>query len=322
MTKAPREAVPVGKGRKGLGMGKVAILLVLAVSAAAVVPALQRAREAANGQLDGRKAFTILQSQCDLGPRPPGTAAHLATRNYLMTELRKVTDTAETQAFAGTYNGKPIQMWNLVGTLNPDAKRKIMLCAHWDTRPTADEEALPEDRQKPILGANDGASGVAVLLELARVLKLKRPQVGIIFCLLDGEDVGPGVSNMFLGASYYAKHPIPSKPERAILIDMIGDSDLRIPQEPYSLNNDREMVQTVWKAAKTLGFSQQFPEETQTPVLDDHTKLQDGGIPSIDLIDFTYPAWHTLQDTPDRCSARSLETVGKVLEKVARELKP
>lgn len=304
-------------------MLKVAIPLALAL--AAIIPggsALQRARMASEGQISGARAFRHLQAQCDFGPRPPGSDAHVKTRDYLLQELRKVADRVALQPFTGTYAGKTVQMWNVLGVINPDARRKIMVCAHWDTRPTADQERNAEDRQQPILGANDGASGVAALLELARVLKQKRPQVGVVVAFWDGEDLGPSVDNMFLGARYFAAHPGAYKPERAILLDMIGDADLRIPRESYSLNSDRAMVETVWSAARQLGFSKEFPDTSQGYVQDDHIALHEGGIPAIDLIDFTYPPWHTLRDTPDKCSPRSLELVAKVLEKVLREQTP
>jgi glutaminyl-peptide cyclotransferase len=142
--------------------------------------------------------------------------------------------------------------------------------------------------------------------------------------LFDGEDVGPRTDNMFLGAKYFAKNMGAYRPDKMILVDMIGDANLHIYKEMYSLNSDRALVDKVWSTAARLGYGAQFPNESGTAILDDHIPMQQAGVPSIDLIDFQYPDathryWHTLADTPDKCSAASLEAVGRTLQAVVME---
>jgi Zn-dependent M28 family amino/carboxypeptidase len=182
-------------------------------------------------------------------------------------------------------------------------------------------EIDPEKKKQPIPGANDGASGVAVLLELARQFAAKPPPVGVQIVLFDGEDYGPGNDRMYLGARYYAKRPARPKPEYAILIDMIGDKDLQIWREQYSENNAPEINDKVWKAAEALG-AKAFQPGLKHTITDDHLPLQEAGFKAIDLIDFDYGPWHTLDDTPEKCSPASLRTVGEVLAKVVYDEKP
>ncbi len=274
------------------------------------------------GSFSGDRAFALLKRQCDFGPRPVGTVAHEKLRASLLDSMKAVTDKAALQDFDWTRRGKKYRLSNIIGVLNPTATPKLMISAHWDTRPTSDQDKDPANRSKPILGANDGASGVAVVLELARVLKAKRPAIGVIFMLFDGEDVGPDVGNMFLGAKYFAKNMGDYRPERMILVDMIGDSDLQIYKELNSLSSDRDTVTKVWDAAGQLGYRAQFPNSSKWNIEDDHIPLQEAGVPSIDLIDFDYPYWHTQADTVDKCNAASLQTVGRTLEAVIRNWKP
>ncbi len=187
-----------------------------------------------------------------------------------------------------------------------------MLCAHWDTRPFADKDPNLDNRDKPIPGANDGASGVAALIELARVFDIVAPPVPIVFVLFDGEDWGKTTANMFHGSRYYARNITPAKPRYAILLDMVGDADLSIPIEPTSMKAAPELMRDLWTTAQDMGVTQ-FSARTGPAISDDHLLLIKGGIPAIDLIDFDYAPWHTLEDTPDKCSAESLQAVGSVL---------
>ncbi len=265
---------------------------------------------------DGRRAFADLEKQVSFGPRVPGTQAHLQCRDWLMTELEKSADRVELQTFTQVVNGKSLRLYNIFGIFNENAPRRIMLCAHWDTRPTADEELDPANRRKPILGANDGASGVAVLLELARQFKAKRPQVGVIIAFWDGEDYGPDVNTMLLGSRYFAKNMGKLRPTYGILLDMVGDKDLQIYKETNSVYAAPEMVEKVWRIAGELGYRKYFPNAQKYAITDDHVPLIEAGVPCIDLIDFDYPYWHTLQDTVDKCSAQSLQVVGEVVAAV------
>jgi Zn-dependent M28 family amino/carboxypeptidase len=206
-------------------------------------------------------------------------------------------------------------MWNVVGEQNwKNAKVRVVLLAHWDTRPTADMEPEPADRRKPIIGANDGASGVAVLLELMRVMKGRNPDLGIQYLFVDGEDLGPDLDEMFLGARHYVKNLPSPRPQYGILLDMIGDKDLTVPIEYNSYVAARSVVNALYRHAATVDLKAAFPNVVGQAIDDDHLSLIAAGIPTVDLIDFTYPSWHTLQDTPDKCSPESLGKVGKLLE--------
>lgn len=302
-------------------------------------------------EFDGQRAMDSLKKQVSFGPRVPATVAHDACRDYLVGALKPNVDSVQIQHFQWTRRivpsryreslklpaGYPVPktttypMDNIVAVVKgTDGKDpELLLCAHWDCRPTADNEANVADRMKPIDGANDGASGAAVLVELARVLHEKRPVKGVILALFDGEDLGPDVANMLLGAAYYAKHPLPTKPKEAILLDMIGDADLAIYKEGYSADAARDLNDTVFKTAIRLGYTRQFHDEIKLTIEDDHMPLILNGIKAIDLIDFDYPDsnnmattyWHTLKDTPDKCSATSLEAVGRTLAAVVYERK-
>jgi glutaminyl-peptide cyclotransferase len=270
---------------------------------------------------DATRAFADLEKQVAFGPRVPNTEGHAKCRDWILEELKKSFGNAERQDFSVTYEGKTLKMSNLYARINPEAKKQIMFCAHWDTRPTADMEIDPAKQKKPIPGANDGASGVATLLEVARVFAAKKPDVGVQIVFFDGEDYGPGIERMFLGAKKWAKSPALPKPDYAILIDMIGDKDLTIPREEQSQMVAPLVNAKVWKAAQELKIVA-FVDRVGQPVLDDHIPLQEAGWQAIDLIDFDYGPWHTLDDTPDKCSPQSLKAVGDVLAKVAYDEKP
>ena len=259
-----------------------------------------------------------LRKQVAFGPRVPGTKSHDECRDWLKAELTKSCDAVFLQPFTHKWskNGKVLPMDNIVGEVNwKDATIRVALVAHWDTRPTADQEYDAERAAKPIPGANDGASGVAVLLELARNLKALPldKSIGVRFVLVDGEDVGPGLDEMFLGASYYAKSS-GRKGDYGILLDMIGDKDLRVPKEPNSNQLAPKLTTALYEHAKAVGLGSTFPDTFQSEIYDDHLSLNAAGIPTVDLIDFTYPYWHTLEDTVDKCSPTSLQKVGKLLE--------
>jgi glutaminyl-peptide cyclotransferase len=207
-----------------------------------------------------------------------------------------------------------LHLTNILGIINPAAKKKIMLFTHWDTRPTADNDL--EHPAWPIIGADDGASGTAVLLELARILHEKRPNVCVELLFVDGEDWGPKDDKMYLGARHFAADPGPYRPDFAILLDMIGQKNLTIHRELTSQGLHPELNDMVWDAAAALGYSAEFANDVRWQITDDHDAFNDAGIPAIDLIDFDYPYWHTMQDTADKCSPQSLKIVGDVMAKV------
>ncbi len=284
-------------------------------------------------QFDAEKAFAHLEKQCSFGPRNPNSDGHRKCLNYMTEELKKYSEHVRHQTFI--YRDKKdtsivLNGANVIASFNlkPKKQKRIMLCAHWDTRPWAEKDPIPENRSKPILGANDGASGVAVLLEIARLLHQQPPDIGVDLVLFDIEDYGdqgyesnPDSLNPYcIGSEYFAKNNKNYFPEYAILLDMIGDKQLDLPIEGHSFQNAKQVVNKVWDKAKDLG-KKAFRKSVEDYIIDDHIPLQKIGIPAIVLIDFNYPDdrhsyWHTHQDTPDKCSPESLKEVGDVIIRV------
>ena len=206
-------------------------------------------------------------------------------------------------------------MTNVVASFSLQKTERILLCAHWDSRPWADQDPNSENRDQPVLGANDGASGVAVLLEVARHIQLAEPKYGVDIVLFDGEDSGlPGQPDSYaLGAQHFAKNKdFRYRPKFGILLDMVGDKDLQIYQEENSVNYAPQVVERIWNRAQGLGSSSFFASSGYQ-VTDDHLPLLNVGIPCVNLIDFDYEYWHTLADTPDKCSPESLAEVGRLI---------
>jgi Zn-dependent M28 family amino/carboxypeptidase len=246
------------------------------------------------------------------------TEGHQKCSDYIVAELKKSCDEVSTQPLEHlwTTTGKTVKMWNIIGSQNwKTASTRVVLFAHWDTRPTAEQDPNLENRSKPIPGANDGASGVAVLLELARVLKQTKPNLGVMYVMTDGEDLGPGLEEMFLGARYWALHLPTPKPQYGILLDMIGQKNVHVPMEPNSMHYAGNFMVDFYRFAQKIGLGDAFPMEEGPEIEDDHLSINDAGVPTIDLIDFDYmPYWHTLVDTPDKCSPDSLGKIGKMLQ--------
>jgi glutaminyl-peptide cyclotransferase len=272
-------------------------------------------------QFDGKRAFDLLVAQTNFGPRVPNTDPHRICLNFLHTQLQNFADTTYLQPFTHKgYDGKTLYLTNVIASWNVRAARRILLCTHWDSRPWADQDPDPKNRAQPVPGANDGASGVAVLLEIAHHLNKQSPLIGIDVVLFDGEDYGKehDLNNFLLGSKYFAKHkPFPYTHEFGILLDMVGDAQLEIPKERNSVHYAPDIVNLVWSIARDIG-STAFVDMIGSDVYDDHVPLNEAGIKTIDIIDFNYPDethryWHTLEDTPDKCSPESLEQVGNVL---------
>lgn len=267
---------------------------------------------------DGNSAFNFLTEQTNFGPRNPNSIGHQKCLMYLNDEVKKYADSVVLQPFSHSGYGELLRLTNVFASFKPDAKKRILLVAHWDTRPRAEEDPNPANRAKPIIGANDGASGVAVLLELAKMFKSSPPPIGVDILLTDGEDYGDSRKDKnddlyFLGAKYFAKTKSTEyTPEFGILLDMIGDRDLQIPMEQFSMDYAPHVMDLIWTTADDIGIPQ-FVRIPGERVSDDHLALNEAGIPTVDLIDFDFPSWHTLADTPDKCSPESLEAVGKVL---------
>ena len=265
-----------------------------------------------DGTFNAKRAFAYLKKQCEFGPRVPGTTIHQETGVYLFKELEKYADAVVFQPFEFQHQDRTIEMNNILARFGKGSGGKILLAAHWDTRPFADRDPDPVNRNTPILGANDGASGVAVLLEIARVLKSRPPPTQVIIVLFDGEDYGRTVATMFLGSTYFAKNMGRWEADFGILLDMVGDRSLELPMEGYSWNAARDLTEAIWRRAEELGLPA-FLRRLGPAIMDDHLPLIQAGVPTINIIDFDYPHWHTVEDTPDKCSAESLEIVGRLV---------
>jgi len=271
---------------------------------------------------DGNRAYSYILEQCDLGPRSPGFEGHIKFENYLLDFFEKLNMEVKTQNFRyfnlllnQEMNGK-----NYYVSLNPEISNRILLGAHWDTRSFADEETDVEKRKQPVVGANDGASGVAVLMEIANNLS-NDSSVGVDLVFFDAEDVGiKGNSETFAeGSKYFSRNmPLKIKPEKAIIVDMVGDKRLNLPIERYSFQKNKKFVLELWGLAERLGLKS-FSKMIKYEIYDDHIPLNDiAKIPAVDIIDFDYPNefynyWHTTEDTPDKCSPQSLAQVGVLL---------
>lgn len=276
---------------------------------------------------DGANAFRYLTDQVNFGPRVSGTKAHDLCRDYLVREMQKSAEAVNLQPFTiRGYDGSSIHYSNIISSFNLKATTRILLLAHWDSRPWADEEADSSLWSQPVPGANDGASGVAVLLEIARHLKASPPGVGVDILFTDGEDYGRhnDRAGFLHGARHFASNLPPGyRPVFGILLDMVGDASLVLPREQHSIDFAPDVVDLVWSTAARLGYTQ-FVDAAQGRVTDDHLPLNAAGIRTIDIIDFDYPDesnryWHTLEDTPDKCSPESLEAVGSVVMTVVYE---
>jgi hypothetical protein len=273
----------------------------------------------------GQRSFEYLQKQVSFGPRVPGTDNGAICRKYFREFLGNLGARIDMVSFLhiDKITGKEIPMINIIAHFRgKDANANTYLfAAHYDSRPRAEYDPDSTKRNMPIDGANDGASGIAVLMELANLISVKPPRANIDFALLDGEDWGlPGDHDeYFLGSKEFIKRSIKEKYKFVIVIDMIGDSDLKIYREEYSSRYSLELTNLIWNKAKKLGVNA-FVDSIGYAILDDHISFMTIGLPSAVIIDFNYPYWHTTSDTPDKCSPKSLEAVGRVLTAIIYEL--
>ena len=273
-------------------------------------------------KFDKDNAFRYLVEQCEFGPRNPNSNGYKQCLNYLQNTLAGFADTILLQPFVldDLVNEENYDLTNIIARFKMDEPEQLLIGAHWDTRPWADEDPDPEKRNDPIIGANDGASGVAVILELARIFNASPPPIGVTLVLFDGEDMGrSGIPKSYAqGSLAFAKDLPIEKPDEAIILDMIGDAELHIPIERYSYQQNKKLVKKLWGLAKVLRLDA-FESRIVHTIYDDHVPLWvEAKIPAIDIIDFNYPNsyanyWHTTQDLPENCSAESLGQVGTLL---------
>ena len=253
---------------------------------------------------DGQHAFRDVETQVAFGPRVPGSDGHAKIREWMGQELTKAGWQVEVQESEAL--GHPIK--NVIAKRS-DESPQIIIGAHYDSRIFADHDPDPSQHTNYVPGANDGASGVAVLLELARILPEDTPPIWL--ALFDAEDNGDIEGwDWILGSGDFVRNNS-IQPRAVIVLDMIGDADLNIYKER---NSNPALTDEIWATAKNLGYENKFIPQYKYSMLDDHTPFLQAGMPAIDIIDFDYSYWHTTQDTPDKVSAESLQAVGETLQ--------
>ena len=289
---------------------------------------------------NGDSAYYFVKKQCDFGPRVPGTAAHQQCAEWFVETLSNYADTVFVQEFkTRVYDGKVFDGQNIIATFNPNAKKRIIIAAHWDSRPFADNDPDEKNRQTPIDGANDGASGCGIMMEMARVMKSHRidPQIGIDLIFFDLEDYGaPKWADESLhddlawglGSQYWSKKPHVSgyTAYYGILLDMVGAANPRFPKEYYSQTNAAWVLNKVWRTARDMGYDEAFTNELGDPINDDHIyMIHYAGIPAIDIIHLVgdedrtscfFKHWHTVNDNIEQIDVKTLQMVGNVVMQV------
>jgi hypothetical protein len=303
------------------------VRLVTALAGLLVAACGARGKAAAH-EFDGARAFTYLEQQVRFGPRIPGTAAHDSTGDWILARLRERADTVIVQDIQHPLaGGQTLHLRNFLARFRPAEAERVLYLAHWDTRPRADQSANLAAQRLPVPGANDGASGVAVLLGVADALKAKPSTVGVDLLFVDGEDYGDfsDSSAVLIGSRWFAAHqPAGYPPLFAVLFDMVGDRDLHLPYEQNSQGFAPEVVDRVWSVADSLGYGSVFVRRPGPSLIDDHTALQHADVHAIDVVDFDYGPnngyWHTTDDTLDKVSAQSLQIVGDVAVALVRSV--
>jgi hypothetical protein len=279
--------------------------------------------------IDGKRAFSYLKQLCDLGPRPSGSEAMQKQQALVREHFEKLGGKVTMQPFRAKdpLGGEPVSMANMIVEWHPDRQERVLLVAHYDTRPLPDRDPDPvQQRVGKFVGANDGASGTALLMELAHLMAEFDGPIGVDFLLVDGEELVyiEGRDPYLLGSTWFAQQYQRNPPEHryrwGVVLDMVGDESLQLYQEQNSVTwrDTRPLVKEIWNTAARLSVKEFIPR-ARHEVRDDHLPLRNiAKIPTCDVIDFDYPAWHTTQDTPQRCSPTSLAKVGWVVYEWAR----
>jgi glutaminyl-peptide cyclotransferase len=297
--------------------GTLLALVLMGFSCAGDAPAIK--------EFDGPAGMRYIEQQLGFGPRIPGTAGHERMGDWLDSTLKARADTLVVQDWKHvTLQGDTLRLRNFIARFNPFARQRVLYLAHWDTRPASGPDSAL-DYAKPVPGANDGGSGVAVLLGVADRLKAQPPDVGVDLLFVDGEDYGifSDSVDVLIGSTYYAKNLVSGpRPEFAVLFDMVADKDLKIYMESNSSIGAPQVVDRVWTTAEELGYTAYFDRRARHTLMDDHIPLQRAGISAIDVVDFDYGPghsyWHTPSDTIDKVSGESLKIVGDVAVAVIR----
>ena len=264
---------------------------------------------------DSSRAYNYILQQCEFGPRYPGSKGHQQCKEFLFSELSKYSNETIINAhkIVDPLTSDSVEIYNIFGRINPEKDNRVLLIAHWDTRRFADKDLNSENHTKPVLGANDGASGVAILLSLIQQINMKN--MGVDILLADAEDMGIyGDANTWaIGSRLFSEEYPAPLPQFGICVDMVADKDLKIKVEEYSYQMAPQLIQYIWNIASSKGYDN-FKFELGPGIIDDHLSFSSAtGIPSIDLIDLDYEHWHTVNDIPENISKKSLGIVGSVL---------
>jgi hypothetical protein len=271
-------------------------------------------------QINGKRAMGYLEDICELGPRMSGTPAMKKQQELIRKHFTKLGAEVQDQKFTAKQlsQANEVDMLNLIISWHPKAKNRIILCSHYDTRPIADQEKNPKDWKKPFVSANDGGSGVALLMELGHHIKNLKLNVGVDFVLFDGEEYifNANKDEYFFGSKHFAanwkKNGKQPKYQAAVLLDMIAGKNPHFPAEGYSYSRAKNLVTDIWNVAAKQGCKA-FKGNVGDYVRDDHIALLDAGIPAIDIIDFSYPHWHRLSDRPENCAPDGMDQVARTL---------
>ncbi len=293
---------------------------------------LQSADTLRLGNFNADSAYSYIARQVEFGPRVPGTESHRACRDWLVSKFKELgIDSVIVQnATVTASNGDVLPISNIIGGFYTDRPRRIVIAAHWDTRPWADQESKADDRAKAIPGANDGGSGVGVILELIRNLAQNRPKVGVDFILFDAEDYGESGTfdsnseSWCLGSQYWAKNIEPytaeNLPEYGIVLDMVGGKNAVFHYEAYSSQMAPTPTMKVWSEAERLGLGHIFERSVGGVIIDDHIPMNRAGIPTTDIIELNNhqtgafpPTWHTLEDNLENIDKNTLKAVGETV---------
>lgn len=296
--------------------GRRAVLIAVLLVAAVISDSATA--QNVNISWDSRRAFGYLQKVCEIGPRVSGTAGMIRQRAMIIEHFRQFGCEIRAQSFdvAHPQTGAPVRMTNLIISFDPTAKERVVLACHYDTRPFPDRDRTRP--RGPFIGANDGASGVALFMEMAHHMKSIRPRYGVDFVMFDGEElVYRDFDKYFLGSEYFSRAYRDNPPDYryvcGVVADMVADKNLNLYIERNSWKMAPKVTQSIWATARNMQVDE-FIFQQKYEVRDDHLAMnQIAGIPTTDIIDFDYPYWHTTRDTPRSCSATSLAKVGRVL---------
>lgn len=280
-------------------------------------------------EFNGDSAYRYVKEQVSFGARVPNTDSHKKAGDYLVSQLRRHgANVIEQDMSLKAFDNTILNARNIIGEFNGGKEKRILFLAHWDSRPWADNDPDKSKHKEPVVGANDGASGVGVLLELARIISFNKPDIGVDIVFVDAEDWGDSSGTYesektwALGTQYWTEnmHRKNYKPLFGVLLDMVGAANAKFYKEYYSMNFAPQITNMVWDIAGKSGYSSYFVNKSGMAVTDDHLFINKAGIPCIDIIDHNggssigfFPGWHTTYDTMDNISAETLKAVGQTI---------